>query len=84
MYTVVRKIAFSRILETGMLRTIFFFFFLLKNQTNDTHSSYEYILEILLQKFWILEFLEILTLLNHSVTTDYSANSTMITCVMQG
>ena len=33
----------------------------------------KYILQIILPKFWILEFLEISTLLNHSVTTDYSA-----------
>ena len=39
-------------------------------------------LDIILQKLWILEFLEISTLLNHSVTTDYSADSTLILFVI--
>ena len=35
-------------------------------------------LEIILQKLWVLEFLGISTLLNHPVTTEYSANITLI------
>ena len=35
-------------------------------------------MEIILLKFWILEFLEISTLLHHSVTIDNRADSTLI------
>ena len=37
-------------------------------------------MEIILQKLWIVEFLAILTSLNHSVTTDYSADSKCSGC----
>ena len=54
-----------------MLRTIF----CIKIKTNNVHSSYQYILEIILQKFWILGNINIIP---HSVTTDYSADSTLM------
>ena len=38
---------------------------------------------MILHKFWTLEFLEISTLPNHSVTTDYSADSALIFIVIK-
>ena len=47
-------------------------------KTTDIKLLSQNILEIILLKCWILEFMEISILLNHSVTIDNSADSALI------